>query len=213
MDGSVHRIFDNETEDLNNVFSPGTLSTFPSYTATETGNYSADVLLPFTITQDDITSNTATWSLLIYKKAVNGTKTLLDSHTQTFSAGNPSTATLTFSGYEGGYLRFALSEPLQGFNITISSVTILGYPLSSNCNVSSPYNAKLEGSNVLTITAGSYNGSKFVTNNFPTYAGYDYQSPTNVTVNGTQRQHNSQFNIGSTLVTLNLNPGCQSAYF
>jgi hypothetical protein len=207
-DGLVHRLFDNEVEDLNNVYTPGTVLNFPTYSAVETGNYSADVLLPFTIVQDDIVSNTAVWSLQVYKKAVNGTLTLLGSDTQTFQAGNPDSATLSFSGFFAGIFSFGISEPLQGFSITIKNVTALGYT-DGGCNSSPSAQAKLEGSNSLVINAGAYNGHKFVTNNFDGSIN-SYQIGNTATINGTVRSHNDQFYIGTTLVTLNLNPGCQS---
>jgi len=65
--GVVKNIFNYETEDLSNVFFPGTLASFPSYSVVESGQYNIQAEFDVTVTLPD--SGIASWSLQVFKNS------------------------------------------------------------------------------------------------------------------------------------------------
>jgi hypothetical protein len=63
--GSVKNIFNTEIVDTSNVFFPGTLTAFPSYSIVEAGDYR--VQADFDMTVEITGSNSITWSLQVFK--------------------------------------------------------------------------------------------------------------------------------------------------
>jgi hypothetical protein len=63
--GAVKNIFNYQTEDLSNVFLPGTSDNFPSYSIAESGQYNIQAGFDITVTLPD--DQSATWSLQVFK--------------------------------------------------------------------------------------------------------------------------------------------------
>jgi hypothetical protein len=63
--GAVRNIFNYQTEDLSNVFLPGTPNNFPSYSVAESGQYNIQAGFDITVTLPD--NQSATWSLQVFK--------------------------------------------------------------------------------------------------------------------------------------------------
>ena len=63
----VKNIFDIEVEDVSNVFYPGNLNAFPSYSAAETGNYRVQSTFDITMTIPD--GENATWAIQVFKNS------------------------------------------------------------------------------------------------------------------------------------------------
>jgi hypothetical protein len=74
--GYVLNIFNNETVDNNNIFSPGSLISPCTYSVAETGQYRVYATMDLTMTAPS--SNSTTWSLELYSGS-----TLIESSTQT----------------------------------------------------------------------------------------------------------------------------------
>jgi hypothetical protein len=81
--GVVKNIFNFEIEDLSSVYSPGTLNSFPSYSATEGGGYNVKANFDMTVTLPD--GNEASWSLQVYKSSSVVAETLLFESENLFS--------------------------------------------------------------------------------------------------------------------------------
>jgi hypothetical protein len=123
----VKRIFDSEIADNSAAFTPGTVSSFPTYSIQETGNYSIVASMPFTFETVTFPTNEASWSLQVYKKSSLGVETLINQSSLLFTAGNPPTVYLTFSDYSAGSFAFTLSEPLPLTTLTINYANATGY--------------------------------------------------------------------------------------
>ena len=81
--GVVKNIFNSEIEDLSNIYSPGTLSSFPSYSAAEGGGYRIQANFDMTVTLPD--GFEASWSLQVYKSSSVVAETLLFESENLFS--------------------------------------------------------------------------------------------------------------------------------
>jgi hypothetical protein len=88
--GVVKNIFNYEVEDLSSVYSPGTLSSFPSYSAAEGGGYNIQATFDMTVTLPD--GNEASWSLQVYKSSSVVAETLLFESENLFSNTPPVTS-------------------------------------------------------------------------------------------------------------------------
>ena len=84
---TVPTIFDNETEDISKIFSPGSTNNFPSYSVQETGNHTIQASFDIAMTLQN--GHNATWSLQIFK---NSDPTPLFETTQIFSDTSPTSA-------------------------------------------------------------------------------------------------------------------------
>jgi hypothetical protein len=127
VSGYVKRIFDSEIIDNSSAFTTGSISSFPTYSVQETGNYSIVASMPLTFEQPTFPTNEASWSLQVYKKSSLGVETLIAESSLLFAAGNPPTVVLSFSDYSAGAFVFTLSEPLPLTNLTIVSANATGY--------------------------------------------------------------------------------------
>jgi hypothetical protein len=81
--GVVKNIFNFEVEDLSSVFFPGTLASFPSYSAAEGGGYNIQATFDMTVELPD--GNEASWSLQVYKSSSVIAETLLFESENLFS--------------------------------------------------------------------------------------------------------------------------------
>jgi hypothetical protein len=88
--GVVKNIFNSEIEDLSNIYSPGTLSSFPSYSVAEGGGYRIQANFDMTVTLPD--GFEASWSLQVYKSSSVVAETLLFESENLFSDAPPVTA-------------------------------------------------------------------------------------------------------------------------
>jgi hypothetical protein len=88
--GVVKNIFNYEVEDLSRVFSPGNLSSFPSYSVSETGEYTIQATFDMTMTLPD--NQSASWSLQVYRSSSVISETLLFESENVFSDVSPITA-------------------------------------------------------------------------------------------------------------------------
>ena len=201
----VYNIFDTETFDPNNVFTPGTLNNFPTYSVIETGNYLINATLPFTYEQPSNIINEATWSLQVYKKNGN-IETLVTSSILYFKSGDPPTSTLTFTSYQSGIFRFDLSEAIPSTDIVIVAATVNGYT-TTNCSGGIVDSDDITGGNPLTIPAGLTSGT-VVGNYGPSGlpAGTKrYKKENQVDIQGLGTFNDGDtFTIGDTTVTLDI---------
>jgi hypothetical protein len=83
--GVIYNIFNTEREDSGNSFTPGTLSSFPTYSVQESGDYRVEA--NFDITVDMPLGGTSTWVLNLFKN-----NTLIDSNEQTITTTNSTTS-------------------------------------------------------------------------------------------------------------------------
>jgi hypothetical protein len=83
--GVIYNIFNTEREDLGNSFTPGNLSSFPTYSVQESGDYRVEA--NFDITVDMPLGGTSTWVLNLFKN-----NTLVDSNEQTITTTNSATS-------------------------------------------------------------------------------------------------------------------------
>jgi hypothetical protein len=88
--GVVKNIFNSEVEDLSSVYSPGTLSSFPSYSVVEGGGYNIQANFDMTVTLPD--GYEASWSLQVYKSSSVVAETLLFESENLFSNTPPVTS-------------------------------------------------------------------------------------------------------------------------
>ena len=84
--GFVSNIYNVETQDDGNKFTPGTLSTFPTYSVSETGYYQVGANISINL-NSPISNNDVTWSLELYSGSVK----LLES-SQSVKLGGTATA-------------------------------------------------------------------------------------------------------------------------
>ena len=105
--------------------SPGTATSFPTYSVQETGNYSISASVPFTITLPTTPTSSAVWALQVYKSSSSGEQ-LLYQNVATYNSGNPSNTTLSFTSYEAGLFTFSLTNALTN-NLTIEVAEVNGY--------------------------------------------------------------------------------------
>jgi hypothetical protein len=203
--GYVYNIFDTETIDSNNVFTPGSSNHFPTYSVAETGNYIINASLPFTYEQPTNPINDATWSLQVYRKDVGGTEHLISQDTQYFKAGDPPTATLTFLDYQAGYFGFDLDNPIPSTDIVIVAAGVDGY-VAGTCIGGSEDSDYLTPGSSLTIPAGSTFGAALGSNGYGLSTGITrYKKNVTVDIQGVGTKMNGNtFMIGSTLVTLSI---------
>jgi hypothetical protein len=202
----VKRIFNSEILDSSNAFTTGTISSFPTYSIQETGNYSIVASLPLTFEVPTIPTSTAIWSLQVYKKS-GSIETLIDQSTLTFNAGNPPSTTLIFDGYRGNEFYFRLNEVLPLTNLVISNARVYGYT-GTTCSGPSEINDFLLTGSPAIITAGTYNttqtgrgGNWDTINRFNCY--------NQITVNGNNYSNGATFTIDGTVVTVIINTDCQ----
>ena len=202
----VYNIFDTETIDTNNIFTPGTLNNYPTYSVMETGNYLINASLPFTYEQLINPLNDATWSLQVYRKDTGGTEYLISEDTKYFKAGDPPTATLTFTSYvQGGIFRFDLSEAIPSTDIVITAATVDGYT-TTNCVGGIVDSDDITLGNPLTIPAGLTFGTVVGISGTGLPAGTKrYKKANQVDIQGLGTFNDGDtFTIGVTTVTLDI---------
>jgi hypothetical protein len=99
--GYVYNIYNVETQDDGNKFTPGTLSAFPTYSVSETGYYQVGANIDINV-YSPVTNNNVTWSLELY----SGSTKLLES-SESVKLGGTTTAncySYRCYAYYGGYL-------------------------------------------------------------------------------------------------------------
>jgi hypothetical protein len=201
----VKRIFNSEISDSSNAFTTGSVTSFPTYSIQETGNYSIVASLPLTFEVPTSPENEAVWSLQVYKKS-GSVETLIDQSILTFNAGNPPTTTLRFEGYRANIFYFTLTNPLPLTNLTISEAKVDGY--ITNCFDKEEDDMIVPNSPVVivanTTTAQGYGGI---------FGDWDdinrFECENGITVNGNRYINGDTFIIDGTTVTISINTTCQ----
>jgi hypothetical protein len=207
VSGYVKRIFNLEVTDSSNTFTPGTVSSFPTYSIQETGNYSIVASMPFTFEVPTTPTNDAVWSLQVYKKTALGVETLIDQSTLTFNAGNPATTTLRFEGYSGNEFYFSLTNPLPLTDLTISSARVYGYT-GTSCIGPSEIDDRLLGGSPAVITAGTtFAQQTGIAGDWDFITRFNCQN--SIGVNGGNYADGNTFTVDGTTVTVSINTNCQ----
>lgn len=196
----VSKLYDQVVQG-NQYFSPGTETTFPSYSAQETGQHYFSASLDLTIEYNYTSQVSSSWYLEAWKSGSSG-YTLIKSDNYQFKAGDPATATLTFVWYKDDSFRFTLNEAIPSTNIEITYAKVDGYE-DGICN-SIIASDNITDSNPLTIVAGDIVVNGFGDTPFSnTPVISNYKMIDSVTVNGTGSLFNNDtFIVGGTTVTL-----------
>jgi len=207
--GYVKRIFDSEITDSDNAFTPGTISSYPTYSIQETGNYSIIASMPFTYEVPTSPQNEATWSLQVYKKS-GVTETLITSSSLYFTAGNPSTVTLNFDEYSGNTFVFTLSEALPLTTLSITYARANGY---SEVSCAGPVHMSdhiLTGGTPAVLNAGTTYAEVVsgVAGDWDTIHTYKLGSSISILGYGTFI-NGETFDADGTTVTVSINTDCQ----
>jgi hypothetical protein len=141
------------------------------------------------------TAVSASWVLEMY---VNGVITNYSS-SQTFAAGDPATATLTFTDYSAGQFTFTLSSAIPTTDVNITYAYVRGY---SNTSCTEPYTQTDSLKGTATIPAGSISVTRTGNIELVNLPIVRYKRVDSLIVNGTSYSNGSKFYIGSTYVTL-----------
>ena len=203
--GYVKRIFNLEVNDSSNTFTPGTVSSFPTYSIQETGNYSVVATMPFTFEVPTTPTNDAVWSLQVYKKTALGAETLVGQSTLTFNAGNPTTTTLRFEGYSGNEFYFSLTNPLPLTNITISDANVDGYV--TTCFTKEISDRLLPGDPAVIVAGTTFTQQTGIAGDWDFITRYTCENY--ITVNGNVYNDGDTFTVDGTTVTVSINTNCQ----
>jgi hypothetical protein len=130
--GVVKNIFNYENEDINNVFFPGTLDNFPSYSIAESSQYNIQAGFDITVTLPD--NQSATWSLQVFKNSdvtplfessnIYTNETPVNSYRILFATGSVASAPCFRGPSNSGVGWSSVQYPVQGDTIfTNSSLT------------------------------------------------------------------------------------------
>ena len=199
----------------NEYYSPGTATTFPSYSVQETGNHTFTATLDLTMTYNYTSQVSSSYYLEVWKSGSSG-YTLVKSDSYQFQAGNPATAILTFTSYIGGAFEFTLSEPLPATTIEISAASVRGYTPDGigDCHTLGATDT-LSATNTLIILAGNTSGTR---NGNTPYALEDafntrYKKGNSIKVNGTTLSNNGTITIDGTLITVSIDFSTCNNYY
>jgi hypothetical protein len=203
----VKRIFNSEISDNSNSFTTGSITSFPTYSIQETGNYSIVASLPLTFEVPTNPTNDAIWSLQVYKKS-GSVETLIDQSILTFNAGNPPTTTLSFNNYSDGEFYFSLTNSLPLTDLIISNARVYGYTGTTCFGKESEADDFLLSTSPAIIVAGYYSTIQmggggewdFITR---------YQANDLITVNGNSYSDGDTFTVDGTVVTVSINTNCR----
>jgi hypothetical protein len=153
------------------------------------------------------TAVSASWVLEMY---VNGLITNYSS-SQIFAAGDPATATLTFTDYRIGVFRFTLSTPIPTTDVNITNAYVTGY-VNTDCSDTMIIESD-DSNGTMTIPAGSTSVSKLGKGiDGLTSTSKSYKRGSTVTINGYSYSNGAKFYIGSTYVTLVIDTSCDYPY-
>lgn len=120
VEGEVKNIFNSETEDLNDIFFPGALNAFPSYSVVESGGYNIQTNFDISVTLPD--NQSATWSLQVYKSSSVLAETLL------FESENIYSDTPLFTAYRVFFTTSSVNNnSLCSYNTSIGGNVVAGW--------------------------------------------------------------------------------------
>jgi len=193
--GNVTSLFNTVVEG-SDYFTPGDSNSFPTYSVQETANHKINVNLPVLFSADGNTLHESTWTFSVLKNGVE-----ITSNVYNFKAGDPATAILTFSGYNNKIFYFTLSEPIPSSDIIITSAYVDIFGGSSCIDAGGS-----DFTNQIIIPAGSTSGEGI--GSFTPFEGGDfsYRQGNRIRIDNIapNLENGSTFNIGGTVVTVNI---------
>jgi hypothetical protein len=111
---------------------------------------------------------------------------------------DPATANLTYTSYQSGAFRFTLSSRIYSTSISITSVSVSGFP-NTTCTL--PVNESDSAASTVTINPGfttaTQPGSTPMTSN-----SQRYKRVNSIVVNGVIKTNGTSITIGGTLVSI-----------
>lgn len=198
VNGDVTSLFNTVIEG-STFFTPGDSNSFPTYSVQETANHKINVNLPVLLSADGNTLHESTWTFSVLKNGVT-----IASDVYNFKVGDPATAILTFNGYSNSIFYFILSEPIPSSDIIITSAFV---DISEGNDCIFPGGGDF--TNQVIISAGSTSGEG-IGSFIPGGGDFSYRKGNRIRINGITPSlgNGDTFNIGGTVVTVNIDPNC-----